>query len=98
MRPTNTTTLSADKFKQTNLVGIISRANDILIMVEELNMPKAAREDLINAMLQVNLENQDHWEHLAWMMVKMEMFERDVREEDPSIPSHMDGWAGGLLG
>jgi hypothetical protein len=89
-------TIKASNFTCVNLRAVIERANEILEGLKLIGSHDAQR--LVASQLSnwLSRENLDEWESAAWMLVKLELFERQVRIEDRSMPRPNPGYNGGM--
>lgn len=84
------------QFRMCNLKGCIERADDLLVAAKEMNISHEDLMALAKAQMLTNMEDSDHWESVAWHLVFMEAFERQVREEDPTVQPPPSNWNGGF--
>lgn len=85
------------QFRTCNLKGCIERADDLLVAAyKAMGLNNEDVMALAKAQMLTVMEDADHWESLAWHMVYMEAFERQVREEDQTMQPPPPNWNGGF--
>lgn len=83
------------QFKQTNLVAVLDRADTILTALHELTNNHTGLERA-HAALVAACEPGDDWERASLALVGVELMERRMRYEDPTVESFPANWNGGL--
>lgn len=87
--------IETTQFKQTNLSGVLSRANEILAHLSALGVTPDS-EDKMLTLMWIDMQVGDEWERAAIALAQVELFERRMRAEDPSVESYPEGWNGGI--
>ena len=85
--------MRAKQFTVFNLKGCVDRADDLLMAIREMSLSNEDAKALCKAQMLTAKEACDVWESLAWQMAYVEMFERQIRVEDPSVqtPENYNG-------
>jgi hypothetical protein len=85
-----------DQFTQTNVRGVLERANEFLTGLRLFNISLDQQEDFVERCLQ-HCEPGDTWERASLALVAVEIFERNIRDQDPNVEKFPKGWNGGVL-
>lgn len=87
--------MNATQFKQSNVVGVINRANELLESIRSLGASTATQDSLLE-MLKGDCMDGDFYEAAALALVECELIELRICYEDPQVPRMSDGWNGGF--
>lgn len=88
--------VDAKHLTQLNMIAVVERASELIDHMVKLQMPLKQMSSLATQMLALKKDDLDDWEELAWRIVWMELQERQIREEDPSVEKAPAGWNGGF--
>lgn len=90
--------MKTNNFTQLNLVAVLERANQILEAAAILDSnPKVQREIIAHTSANYGeMEPGDMWEAASLRLAALEITERCIRAEDPSVESAPAGYAGGF--
>ena len=86
----------ATNFREFNMVGCIEIANDILEYIQKLQLPYDLAMELCKKMQSDEDIQCDAWMRMAWGLAEIELFERQIRIEDPSCVTNGPDFNGGF--